>query len=124
MRKVTRKLNNQESVRLLATYLYDHIDGGGPMPVKVTIERWTNKRSMGQNALFHVWCSDIASEIGDSPNAVKDDLKAMFAEAVIGPLGKARPMNTSEMNTVQMMDFMTAIQVKGAEMGWDLTNAA
>ena len=108
----------------MTIWLYRHIDDGGVMPIKVTLERWTNKRSQSQNALFHVWCQDIASLIGDSPASVKDDLKQMFAPTVEGPLGQERPMNTSEMSTVQMMDFMTAIQVHGAIMEWGLSNAA
>ena len=113
---------NNESIKLLATYLYDHFESN-TFPIKITIERYVSKRSLSQNSLFHVWCTDVAILIGDTPASVKEDLKAMFAPAVIGPLGRARPMNTSEMSTVEMMDFMTAIQAKGAEMEWDLTNA-
>ena len=91
--------------------------------VKVTIERWTSKRSLSQNALLHAWFADIAAAIGDSAVAVKDDLKAMFAPEVVGPLGTVRPMNTSDMTVPQMSDFMIAIQAKGAEMDWPLREA-
>ena len=107
----------------LNVYLTDHFLEND-FAVKVTVERWTSKRSLSQNALLHAWFSDIAAEIGDSPNAVKDDLKAMFAPTVVGPLGKERPMNTSEMTVPEMTDFMTAISAHGAVMEWPLRAAA
>ena len=122
-RKVTRKLTGPVSVSQLNVYLTAHFIEND-FPIKITIERWTNRRSLSQNALLHAWIADIAGEIGDDPRSVKDDLKFMFAPVVVGPLGKERPMNTSEMTVPQMTDFMTAIQVKGAEMGWPLREAA
>ena len=107
---------------MLATYLYDHFESN-TFPIKITIERYVSKRSLSQNALVHVWFTDIATQIGDTPSGVKDDVKQLFAPQIEGPLGVMRPMNTSEMDTVQMVDFMTAIQAKGAEMGWELSNA-
>ena len=123
MRKVTRKITNREGVRLLSVYLQDHFERQG-VSIRVSMERYVEKRTLSQNALVHVWCSDIASDIGDSPGSVKDDLKIMFAPAIEGPLGRIRPKNTSEMTVPEMADFMTAIQAKGAQMGWELTTAA
>ena len=124
MRKVIRKLTNRESVRLLTIFLYRHIDDGGVMPVKVTLERWTNKRSMGQNALLHVWFADIAAHIGDDPKSVKSDLKHRLAPQVEGPTGVMRPMDTHEMTVPVMDDFMQNIKALGVDQGWELTNAA
>ena len=91
----------QADIARLVRFLTEHCLSGKLFDIKITLERWVNKRSKNQNALFHKWCGEIAAEIGDSPEAVKDDLKAMHAPQVEGPLGKLRPKGTSEMTTVE-----------------------
>ena len=123
MKKVVRRLINKESVRLMARYLDEHFETK-KFPVRVTIERYTARRSLSQNAVMHMWFGEIAEQIGDDPASVKADIKAMFLPEIEGLHGIIRTKDTHELSTPEMMDFMTQIQVLGSEMKWELTQPA
>tara|TARA_Y100000034_G_C6571654_1_gene247787 strand:+ start:49 stop:432 length:384 start_codon:yes stop_codon:yes gene_type:complete len=82
----------------------------------VSVKPYRRKRSLNQNALLHKWFDIIASDIGDSPASVKADLKAEFCPAIESKVtpGKMRPLDTSEMNTAQMAEFMNRIEAFAA----------
>ena len=120
MKKVTRKLVNQESVKLLTGYLIEHFETKC-FPVRVTLERFVKPRSMNQNATMHMWFGEIAEQTGSDPKSVKSDLKAMFLEEVEGMKGVIRTKDTHELTTPEMMDFMENIQAFAAEWDFILT---
>lgn len=120
MKKITRKLRNVESVKLLAQYLIRHFEEK-KWPVRVTIERYVAGRSHNQNATMHMWFAEIAEQIGSDPKSVKADIKAMFLPEVEGMHGITRTKDTHELSTPEMIDFMTEIQVLASEFQWDLT---
>ena len=120
MNKVTRKLVNLESVKLLNGYLVEHFDTKR-FPVRVTLERYRKPRSMNQNATMHMWFGEIAEQSGNDPKSVKADLKATFLPEVEGMTGVMRIKDTHELNTVEMMDFMENIQALASEMNFELT---
>ena len=120
MKKVTRRLRNSESVRLLGVYLNDHFNNAG-FPIRVTLEKWTPVRSNNQNSLMHGWFAEIAEVIGDDPKSVKSDLKSMFLPEVEGLHGVIRTKDTHELSTPEMSDFLHQIQALSSEMGWELT---
>ena len=122
MKKVTRRLRNYQSVIKMNEYLYDHFLIND-FALRVTIEKWSPKRSLGQNALMHVWFDEIGEQVGDTGASVKEDLKGLLAPKVEGPLGVMRAKGTSEMSTPEASDFMTQVQVMAAEYGWELTQA-
>ena len=120
MKKVTRKLVNQESVKLLTGYLIEHFETKC-FPVRVTLERFVKPRSMNQNATMHMWFGEIAEQTGSDPKSVKSDLKAMFLEEVEGMKGVIRTKDTHELTTPEMMDFMENIQAFASEWDFILT---
>ena len=120
MKKVTRKLVNQESEKLLTGYLIEHFETKC-FPVRVTLERFVKPRSMNQNATMHMWFGEIAEQTGSDPKSVKSDLKAMFLPEIEGMRGIVRTKDTHELNVKEMEDFMNQIQVEAADMGIQLT---
>jgi len=88
-------------------------------PWEVVIGRKTKKRTLSQNSLLHKLFAEIAEFTGDSEASTKSDLKALFSPVVESKIkaGQMRPLDTSEMNTKQMTDFMDRIYVFGAELG-------
>mgnify|MGYP001609592331 CR=1 FL=1 len=47
-------------------------------PWAVTIEKYVEKRSLNQNALYWKWVGRIAQETGNDPDAIHDTLKNKF----------------------------------------------
>lgn len=90
----------------------------------VTIEprsQWEKKRprTASQNALFYVWCQDIANffntTYGDSmwnKQNVHDLFCEMFKQVEVLPNGQTvmKWVETSKLNKKQMTDFMNKIQ--------------
>lgn len=120
MKKVQRKLTGHESVRLLTNYLHKHFEEKN-FAVKVTLERWVKPRSDNQNATMHMWFGEIAEQIGDDPESVKESLKAMFLPQVEGINGVMHVKGTRQLSTPEAMDFMQQIQALAVDMGWELT---
>lgn len=86
-----------------------------------TKEQWQKKqpRTLSQNALFYVWCADIANffnkTYGDdhwNKNNVHDLFCSMFSYPLVLPNGEVvdKWVETSKLNKRQMTDFMNKIQ--------------
>jgi len=87
-------------------------------PTDVVIGPHVKKRSLNQNSLLHKWFAIIAEFSGDSEASTKSDLKAMFSPVVESKIeaGRMRPLDTSEMDTKQMSEFMDRISAWAAGM--------
>lgn len=86
--------------------------------VQLTIKRYSPSRSLSQNALFHVWCRDMATHFSQKGAEVdeermKDLMKYKFLgteDRVIGNTiipGQLR--ETSSLDRGEMMDFMDRV---------------
>ena len=84
----------------------------------VIIGPHVKKRSLNQNSLLHKWFAIIAEFSGDSEASTKSDLKAMFSPIVESKIeaGRMRPLDTSEMDTKQMSEFMDRVSAWAAGM--------
>ena len=87
-------------------------------PTDVIIGPHVKKRSLNQNSLLHKWFAIIAEFSGDSEASTKSDLKAMFSPIVESKIeaGRMRPLDTSEMDTKQMSEFMDRVSAWAAGM--------
>jgi len=87
-------------------------------PTDVIIGPHVKKRSLNQNSLLHKWFAIIAEFSGDSEASTKSDLKAMFSPIVESKIeaGRMRPLDTSEMDTKQMSEFMDRTSAWAAGM--------
>lgn len=71
----------------------------------------SEKRSLDQNALFHLWCNVIESETGQSAEDVKEYIKQKFMPAVTRqifdlnvPIWRTRDLNQSQFS--ELLDRM------------------
>ena len=87
---------------------------------KVTIERYTEQRTISQNALMWLWFTCIEQDTGTDKQEVHDYYCNLFLSRRILFNGKEKTVSgsTSKLNTVQMTDFMNKIQADAAsELG-------
>ena len=80
---------------------------------QLTIKRKVRQRSLDQNNMLHAMFRDIASQTGESPAKIKEDLKTALGVkvAITGLDGKVREINkpTEEYEVEEMTDFITRI---------------
>ena len=94
-------------------------------PFVMTLKPRKARRSLNQNALFHKWCGEIGTEIGESPEDVKRILKDEFLtkhEVRIGDQVYMVPPSTASLSKPDMAQFMTQVQALAGRMGWFLTH--
>lgn len=84
----------------------------------VTIRRHVKRRTLKQNSRLHLLFSLVADEIGDDIESVKEGYKKLFLQPKIVDLGSKRVMiypHTSKMNTEELNNFMTRVEVHAIE---------
>ena len=87
---------------------------------KLTIERYTEPRTLSQNALMWLWFTCIEKETGTDKQEVHDYYCDLFLSRQILFNGKETVVSgsTSKLNTLQMSDFMNKVQADAAsELG-------
>ena len=87
---------------------------------KVIIERYTEPRTLSQNALMWLWFTCIEQDTGTDKQEVHDYYCDLFLSRLILFNGKEKTVSgsTSKLNTVQMTDFMNKVQADAAsELG-------
>jgi|DEB0MinimDraft_4_1074332.scaffolds.fasta_scaffold72566_2 hypothetical protein len=87
---------------------------------RVTVVRYQKRRTLPQNALFHKWVDQIATETGNDNESTKDALKAMFLPPRIIAMGdelKEVRQSTAALNVADMAQFMTRVQGWAASEG-------
>ncbi len=98
-------------------------DGAKPLAWTVTVAQFRKKRTLSQNALMHKWFAEIADFTGDSESSVKADLKEEFSPKIESKVtaGKFRPMDTHEMSTTEISEFMDRMLSWASGFGISLT---
>lgn len=83
---------------------------------KVTIERYTEPRSLSQNALMWLWFTCIEQETGTNKQDIHDYYCNMFLRRTAYFKGKAKVIagSTSKLNTLQMTDFLNKVKADAA----------
>ena len=83
---------------------------------KLKIERYSEKRTMPQNALMWMWFACIERETGTDKQDVHDYYCSMFLkrESVVNGKGVTVIGGTSKLNTLQMTDFMNKVKADAA----------
>lgn len=87
---------------------------------KVTIERYTEPRTLSQNALMWLWFTCIEQETGTSKQDVHDYYCNLFLRRTAVIKGKETVIagSTSRLNTIQMTDFLNKVKADAAsELG-------
>ena len=84
----------------------------------ITIKRHIRRRTLKQNSRLHLLFSLVASETGNDIEDVKDGYKALFLPPKIVDMGSKLMLiypHTSKMNTAQLNEFMTRVEVHAIE---------
>ncbi len=87
---------------------------------RVKIERFTEPRTLSQNALMWLWFTCIEQETGTDKNVVhKHYCRKFLSEiAYFQGIEEVVVRGTSELNTIQMTDFLNKVQADAAaELG-------
>lgn len=87
---------------------------------RVRIERYTEQRTLSQNALMWLWFTCIERETGTDKLDVHDYYCNRFLRRTAFIKGREMTVagSTSKLNTVQMTDFLRKVQADAAaEMG-------
>ena len=90
---------------------------------RVKIERFTEPRTLSQNALMWLWFTCIEQETGTDKQDVHDYYCNLFLRRASYIKGKETVIagSTSKLNTVQMTDFLNKVQADAAaELGMTL----
>lgn len=83
---------------------------------RVTIERYTEPRTLNQNALMWMWFTCIEQETGTPKQDVHDYYCNLFLRrtAVINGNETVIAGSTSKLNTLQMTDFLNKVKADAA----------
>ena len=87
---------------------------------KVSIERYTEPRTLSQNALMWLWFTCIEQETGTPKKDVHDYYCNLFLRRTAVIKGKETVIagSTSRLNTIQMTDFLNKVKADAAsELG-------
>ncbi|HEK0391930.1 TPA: YbcN family protein [Proteus mirabilis] len=93
-------------------------------PHRIIIKPWKNKRSLSQNATFHMWCSEISKYLcknsaNYTPETVKEMLKHSFlgyevvdmVDVTTQLTERVRTLRkTSKLDTGEMFHFMEQVE--------------
>lgn len=88
----------------------------------VTVSIHRQKRSIPQNALYWMWMSCIAEELGSDRNQCHEDFGNMFLPKIqvkgIGNEYNERPVSTTTLDTAQFTAYLDQVQAFAAsELG-------
>jgi hypothetical protein len=125
---VSSKQQLQERIKYFAQWLETHWDWQYAVQWKVT--RYVPKRSLSQNALFHMWIREMWEVfVEKDPNLTEEQMKKIIKYKFLGladeVIGKTLiPMqlpSTSDLTTGEMMFFMDQVQDWAMDHGVMLT---
>ena len=83
---------------------------------KLTIERYTESRTLSQNALMWLWFTCIEQETGTDKQDVHDYYCNLFLRRTAFINGRETVIagSTSKLNTLQMIEFMNKVKADAA----------
>lgn len=110
------KINNPKEGESALPFLMKRIqEWDYTVPLCIKLEKYDDGRSLSQNALFHVWCSELSKEfIKKVPTATKENMKLMLKQRFLGTydvkVGKTviegQVKSSSKLTKGEMVHFM------------------
>ena len=147
MKKQVFKIRNVDDIPPFVACIKEHLTLAGP--IEVTASTKTRSRSVLQNSLYWLWCTQIANHLGLIKDEVHELLKRRFAvpiftrddadyaEMVVavkairkqGMEGYAEALareisrltSTTDFSVDQMQEYLTDMEHYAAEIGAELT---
>lgn len=116
-KKTDSKIVGGDLIRWLQSALNDLEDGG----YILSIDKEKKKRSLDQNALFHMWCGLISKDTGASIMDVKDYFKTKFLIRENSLGGGYVVGSTSSLKMKEFAHFLNEVHAEAAsEFGINL----
>jgi len=80
------RINNKLEAERYLPFLIKRVESWDySEPLVITFKAYEDQRSLGQNALFHVWCREMAQVfIKKVPNATEEGMKFMMKSKFLG----------------------------------------
>ena len=99
-------------------------------PIAWKLEPYSATRSLGQNALFHMWCGEMSDHFSKKVPVSPEDVKTILKNEFLGTedkiIGKTVIPNqlrsTSNLDKGEMHQFMEQVFHWGLDHGVQLTN--
>ena len=118
--KFSATIQNKVIVPSNESYVRHHLEKMEGKKVWVTVEKQQSKRSLNQNAYYHLCLQIIANETGHS----KKELHRLFAglflprvEMIFNGKKYAMAGSTSTLKVGEFVEYFMKIQVEAAQMG-------
>jgi len=80
------QINRKSEIEKRLPFLLKRIEGWDySSPLVLKLEQYQNPRSLSQNALFHIWCREMAAIFSSKvPDASEDGMKFMMKSKFLG----------------------------------------
>ena len=114
---ILQKVNGEVYMDKSFDYMTSQLRNGR---YRVKIERYTEPRTLSQNALMWMWFTCIERETGTDKQDVHDYYCNRFLRRLTFMRGREMTIagSTSKLNTLQMTDFLNKVQADAAtELG-------
>lgn len=122
--KIDKPEQVEERLKHYGKWLLDNWDW--KHPVKINTTKYTNPRSLSQNALLHVWCKDLSDYFTSrnhpiSPEEVKMLMKHLFLGYETILIGSTKIQEqlrkTSNLDRGELNHFLSQIQEWASDKG-------
>lgn len=125
-------VKDKDQLRQRLDYFADYLESEWDWehPVEWKVKRYVDRRSLSQNALFHVWCREMAEHFASrgadiTEAKMKELLKYKFLGTENRIIGKTvipdQVRETSGLDRGEMMDFMDQVMAWGLDHGCKLS---
>lgn len=99
-------------------------------PLAWKVEPYSNARSLSQNALFHMWCAEMANHFSSKLDVTPEHMKALMKNEFLGTedvivgstVIEGQLRSTSGLSKGEMHYFMEQVFHWGLDHGVQLTN--
>lgn len=117
--KTVLTIQNKQRIDMVVNRLSSMLNAwDGQKPVQITISEVREKRTLDQNALYWMWMDIIANYIGDSKEAVHQDMGYHFLPRIVSSqTGNSYPVSTTKLNTKEMSEYMEKVNALAAGIG-------
>jgi hypothetical protein len=80
------RINSKKAVEKQLPFLLKRVESWDySTPLVIKFERYDDPRSLGQNALFHIWCREMSEVfVKKVPNATEEGMKFMMKSMFLG----------------------------------------
>lgn len=121
-------IQNKEQLNERMRFLFEHLrdNWDWSQPVELKVKPYVKSRSLSQNALFHVWCREMAEYFASRGADIDADrMKLLMKNEFVGmedivinkTVIRDQLRHTSKLDKGEMMDFMDKVKAWAFDHG-------